>query len=186
MIHNFLEWLGSTEWSVRMLESFWVWPLVESTHTLSIAFFVGMAMMMDLRLMGLRFRKVRTSDFTGRSLRLTRIGFAVTAITGVLIFYSNPVRYYHNIFFRFKMLLLVVAGLNIWLFHGRIHKKVAEWNLDASPPTSAKLAGAVSFVAWALIVISGRLIAYNWFDCDLQPQPDFVNWVADCAALGGE
>jgi len=167
VIESFLVWLGETEWSIRMLESFWVWPLLESTHTLSIAFFVGLAMMMDLRLMGLRFGGVRASDFTGRMLRLTQIGFAITAVTGILVFYSNPVRYWLNIFFRFKLILLVVAGLNIWFFHGRIHKKVAEWDLDLSPPRAAKMAGAVSFLAWSVIVISGRLIAYNWFDCDI-------------------
>ena len=167
MIDSFLTWLGNTGWSVRLLESFWVWPLLESTHTLSIAFFVGLAMIMDLRLMGLSFGNIRVSDFTGRSLQLVRIGFAITAITGIVIFYSNPVRYWYNIFFRMKLLLLVLAGLNIWFFHGRIHKKVAEWDLDMPPPVSARWAGAVSFASWSLIVIAGRLIAYNWFDCDI-------------------
>jgi hypothetical protein len=128
---------------------------------------VGLAMMMDLRLMGLRFPMIRVTDFTGRSLQLVRIGFAVTAITGVIIFYSNPLRYWHNIFFRLKLLILVVAGLNIWFFHGRIHKKVAEWDLGVTPPAAARWAGAVSFLSWSVIVIAGRLIAYNWFDCDI-------------------
>jgi hypothetical protein len=101
-------------------------------------------------------------------------------VTGLLVFYSNPVRYYHNMFFRFKVLLLIVAGLNVWLFHSRIHKKVGEWDLDASPPRAAKVAGAVSIAAWTLVVICGRLIAYNWFDCDIQPQPAFVNWASGC------
>jgi len=26
----------------------------------------------------------------------------------------------------------------------------------------------------------GRMIAYNWFDCDHQPQPEWVNWLAGC------
>ena len=47
-------------------------------------------------------------------------------------------------------------------------------------PREARVAGAVSLVAWALIVIAGRMIAYNWFDCDIQPQPDIVNWAAGC------
>src|SRR5687768_11899722 len=123
-MRNFLEWLGSTPWSVRLLESFWVWPLLESAHVLSIALFVGTAMMMDLRLMGVSFGSVRASDFTSRLLPWTRAGFVVMVVTGLLVFYSNPVRYYHNIFFRFKVLLMVVAGLNVWLFHSRIHKKV--------------------------------------------------------------
>jgi hypothetical protein len=179
-MRDFLEWLGRTPWSVQLLESFWVWPLLESTHVLSITLFVGTAMMMDLRLMGVRFGGVRASDFTSRLLPWTRAGFVVMVVTGLLVFYSNPVRYYQNIFFRFKILLMVVAGLNVWLFHSRIHKNVAEWDLEPSPPRAAKVAGAVSILAWTLIVISGRLIANNWFDCDIQPQPAFVNWASGC------
>jgi hypothetical protein len=167
LIESFLGWIGNTGWSIRMLESFWVWPLLEATHTLSIAFFVGTATMMDLRLMGISFSKVRASDFTGRMLQLTRYGFTVTAVTGVLVFYSNPLRYWHNIFFRFKLILLVLAGINIWYFHSKIHKKVQEWDMDITPPRAARMAGAMSIFAWMFIVISGRLIAYNWFDCDI-------------------
>ena len=180
-MRDFFVWLEGTPWSARLLESLWVWPLLESAHVLSITVFVGTAVMMDLRLVGVSFGGVRASDFTGRLLPWTRWGFAVMVVTGLLVFYSNPVRYYHNMFFRFKMLLMVIAGLNVWVFHSRIHKKVAEWDLEPSPPRAARLAGAVSIVAWMLIVISGRLIAYNWFDCDIQPQPAFVNWASGCA-----
>jgi hypothetical protein len=31
-----------------------------------------------------------------------------------------------------------------------------------------------------VIVVAGRMIAYNWFDCDKQPQSRFVNVVAGC------
>ena len=33
---------------------------------------------------------------------------------------------------------------------------------------------------WTGVVFSGRLIAYNWFDCDIQPQPTWVNSMAQC------
>ena len=109
--------------------------------------------------------------------------FAVMVATGLLLFYSNPVSYYHNVFFRIKVLLLAVAGLNVWLFHGRIHRRVAEWDHDVRPPRAARLAGAVSLAVWAAVIVSGRLIAYNWFDCDIQPQPALINWAAGCAAV---
>jgi hypothetical protein len=180
VLRDFLVWLGETPWSVRLLESYYVWPLIESTHVLTIALFVGTAAMMDLRLLGVSFGGVPASEFTSRMLPWTRGAFAVMVLTGLLIFYSAPVRYYHNVFFRAKMILLVISGLNIWLFHGRIHKRVAEWDVDAVPPRSARIAGAVSLTVWALIVVFGRMIAYNWFDCDLQPQPGWVNWAAAC------
>ena len=179
-MHSFFEWLGTTPWSVRLLESLWVWPLLESAHVLGIGLFVGTTMMMDLRLMGVTFGGVRASDFTGRILPWTRVSFVVMVLTGVLVFYSNPVRYYHNIFFRFKVLLLLLAGLNVWFFHSRIHKRIADWDLDAAPPRAARIAGAISIIAWTLVVVSGRLIAYNWFDCDIQPQPELVNWASGC------
>ncbi|HSH74568.1 MAG TPA: hypothetical protein VLA09_02600, partial [Longimicrobiales bacterium] len=96
-----------------------------------------------------------------------------------------PVRYYYNVFFRLKMLVLVLAGLNVWLFHSRIHRRIDEWDALDRPPRAARIAGAVSIVAWTVVVMSGRMIAYNWFDCDLQPQPGWVNWAAGCV-IGAE
>ena len=162
------------------MESLYVWPLLESTHVLSLGLFVGTAVMNDLRLLGWTMREVPVSEVTGRLLPWTRIGFAVMLTTGLLLFYSSPVRYYHNIFFRFKMLLLIVAGLNAFVFHRGIHRRVAEWDNDTKLPRAARVAGAVSLIAWALIVVSGRLIAYNWFDCDIQPQSNLINWAAGC------
>jgi Family of unknown function (DUF6644) len=180
MISGFLEWLGQTPWSVKLLESIWAWPLLESAHVLGITLFVGTTMMMDLRLMGVTFGGIRASDFTSRMLPWTRAGFAAMLTTGLLVFYSNPVHYYHNIFFRFKIILLVLAGLNVWLFHSKIHRQVADWDLQDKPPRAARIAGGVSIVAWMLVVMCGRFIAYNWFDCDIQPQPAFVNWASGC------
>lgn len=184
MTHRFLEWMGSTPWSVALLESLYAWSLIESAHTLMIALFVGTAIMLDLRLMGVTFGGIPTSEFTERLLPWTRAGFALMVVTGLLLFYSAPTRYYYNIFFRFKVLLIVLAGLNIFLFHSRIYRRMKEWDTHPIPPGAARAAGAVSIVAWSMIVVSGRMIAYNWFDCAIQPQPAWVNTLAGCAVDG--
>jgi hypothetical protein len=186
VIVPFLEWVGSTKWSVMLLESYYVWPLLESTHVLTLALFVGTAVMMDLRLVGIAFPGVPVSAFTGRLLPWTRFGFTVMVVTGLLLFYSSPLRYYHNLFFRVKVLLLIVAGLNVWLFHSRIHLRIAEWDHDSRPPRAARMAGLVSLIAWTGVVFSGRLVAYNWFDCDIQPQPAWVNTLAGCTVESDE
>jgi hypothetical protein len=139
---------------------------------------------MDLRLLGWAFRGVPASDFTERILPWTRLGFVILLITGLLLFYASPVRYYYNFFFRVKMVLLVLAGLNVWLFHSRIHRRISEWDLNPTPPAAARMAAAVSIFAWAAVVVTGRLIAYNWFDCNIQPQPAFINWAAGCVLPG--
>ena len=142
--------------------------------------FVGTAVMTDLRLLGVTCKSVPVSEFTSRMLPWTRGAFAVMVITGLLIFYSNPARYYYNIFLRIKLVLLVISGLNIWWFHIRTHMRVMEWDTDPIPPRAVRIAGGVSIFTSAFIVVSGRMIAYNWFDCDIQPQSDFINWVSGC------
>ncbi len=180
MILSVLEWLGSTSWSIALLESYYVWPLLESTHVLTLAFFVGSAVMMDLRLVGVAFPGVPASAFTERLLPWTRVGFALMVLTGLLLFYSSPLRYYYNLFFRIKCVLLIIAGLNVWLFHSRIYHSIAEWDDDRRPPRAARIAGMVSLIMWTGVVFSGRLVAYNWFECDIQPQPAVVNFLAGC------
>ena len=157
-----------------------MYPLVESAHVLTLCLFVGMTVLLDLRLLGLALRKVRVSEISDRLFPWMMAGFVAMVITGVALFYAIPIRSYQNIFFRLKMITLVVAGLNAWMFHNTVHRQVATWDLDRVPPKRARFAGAASLVLWAVIVVSGRMIAYNWFDCDKQPQPAFVNWAAGC------
>ncbi|MBI2795656.1 MAG: hypothetical protein HYX65_03000 [Gemmatimonadetes bacterium] len=175
-----LEWLAHTPWSVALHESQYVWPFTESIHVLTLTLFVGSAVMLDLRLLGLALRDVPVSELTGRLLPWTRAGFAVMVATGVMLFYATPVTYYQSIFFRIKVVLLVVAGVNVFVFHTRTHQSVSAWDRDARPPRAARVAAIVSLVSWAGVVVSGRLIAYNWFSCDIQPQPAFINWVSSC------
>lgn len=182
-MHDFLVWVDNTPWSIALLESYWVWPLLESTHVLCLAVFVGTAIVNDLRLLGWSLKGVPVSEVTGRILPWTRGSFVVMVVTGVALFYSDPVYYYHNMFFRFKMVLLVFAGLNAFLFHRRIHQSVKDWDHLDVLPKAARRAGLLSLIAWGLIVVSGRFVAYNWFACDLQPQPAFVNWVSGCSLV---
>ncbi len=181
MLLSVLETIASTPWSIGLRESLYAWSLLESTHVLALTLFVGTAFVNDLRLIGWSLRRVPVSEVTGRLLPLTRIGFAVMALTGLLLVYADPLRYYDNVFFRLKVLLLIAAGANVFWFHRGIHRRVAEWELDPDLPRQARVAGAVSLVVWSLIVVSGRLIAYSWFDCDIQPQPAFINWFAGCS-----
>jgi hypothetical protein len=175
-----LEWLASTRWSIDLHESLYMYPLVESTHVLSLTLFVGLTTMMDLRLLGLTLRHIPVSQVTARLLPWIRIGFGMMMVTGLLLFYAIPVRNYQNIFFRVKMVMLVLAGLNVWYFHTRTERTVEAWDLAARTPKAARLAAVASLALWAGIVVTGRMIAYNWFDCDIQPQPAIINWAAGC------
>ena len=176
----FFEQLGETPWSVALHESEIAYSLIESLHVWSMCLFFGMTIIFDLRLLGLIMRSVPVSEVIRRLQPWTILGFVVMAITGTLLFYAIPLRSSQNIFFRTKMLLMLLAGLNIFIFHSRVFPGVAKWDAAPVPPRPARLAGAFSLALWVCIVVSGRMIAYNWFDCDRQPQTDLINFLTSC------
>ena len=57
----FFEWLENTGGSVAIRESILFYPLVETTHVLTLCLFLGMTATWDLRLVGLTFRKIPVS-----------------------------------------------------------------------------------------------------------------------------
>jgi hypothetical protein len=175
----FCQWLASTRGSIALHESFYLYPLVESAHVLTLCLFVGMSVVWDLRLLGMMLPRVSMTEMSERIRPLMFVGFIAMVITGVLLFYAIPVRFYQNIFFRLKIVMIVVAGLNAWVFHAAVFQTVGDWGAGTVAPRSARVAGAASLILWAGIVIAGRMIAYNWFDCDI-PQRPFVVWAAGC------
>ena len=179
LFYHFCDWLSNTTWSMELHGSTYMYPLIESVHVLCLCLFLGMAVMLDLRLLGVTMRNTPTSEVVGQLEKWTKLGFVVMVISGLLLFYAIPVRTYQSVFFRTKMIFLVLAGLNVWVFHSGVYRSVAEWDRDPVPPRKARRAAIVSLVLWASIAVAGRMIAYNWFDCD-RPQSSFVIWAAGC------
>jgi hypothetical protein len=104
--------------------------------------------------------------------------------SGALLFYAAPLLRYQNIFFRLKMATLALALVNAWVFHRTVYYGVAEWDLDPVPPRRARVAGGLSLVFWAMMIMAGRMMPYQlyWFDCDRQPRPTIVTLLAGCSS----
>ena len=161
---GFCQWLEKTPGSIALHESLWVYPLVESVHVLTLCLFVGLAAMLDLRLLGITMRGTRVSEVVSQLLPWMTAGFGIMVLSGAALFYAIPVKTYLNIFFRLKVLMLVLAGLNAWVFHRSVYRRVAEWDVGAAIPKAAKVTAGLSLALWVGIVFAGRMIAYNWFD----------------------
>ena len=136
----FCQWLASTSGSIALHESLFMYPLVESVHVLTLCLFVGMSTYLDLRLLGFTLRRVPITDITNRLFPWMFAGFAVMVVTGVLLFYAIPVRSYQSIWFRMKVVLLICAGLNAWIFHATIYQERARLGRVAGGP-AARAAG---------------------------------------------
>ena len=109
------------------------------------------------------------------------IGFIIVVLSGLGLFFADPIKNYHNIFFRVKMILIVLAMINLVVFHHRAERSQAVWGNDPKPPKSVRISAAISLVTWILVIACGRYIAYNWFECG-KPQPAFINAAQECAA----
>src|SRR5438552_2018057 len=155
LVHNLMQWMADTEWSVGLHESRYAYTIIESVHVWSLCLFVGFAVLLDLRLLGVTLRRVPVSQMTTRILPWTKISFVVMVISGVLLYYAIPLRTYHNVFFRAKAVFLLLAALNAWAFHnGPVYRRLAEWDAAPATPRGAKIAGVVSLVLWATIIFS--------------------------------
>ena len=161
---GFCQWLERTPGSIALHESIWGYPIIESVHVLTLCLFLGLAVMLDLRLLGVTMFRTPASEVVGRLLPWTIAGFGIMVMTGALLFYAVPVKTYLNIFFRVKVLFLLLAGVNAAVFQLTISRSMSEWDLHAVPPRRARLAAGLSLILWTGIVVAGRMIAYNWFD----------------------
>jgi hypothetical protein len=158
---RFLQWLNDTAFSTTMRDSTWAEPVVETIHVLTLTLFLGFTVLLDLRLLGVAMRRRRASEVVGELNPWLMGGFLVMILTGVLLFCGDPVAFYNSIFFKIKMLMLLLAGLNVWLFNATVGRKMAEWDSDSRTPGRAKTAAVVSLVLWVAIIAAGRAIAYS-------------------------
>jgi hypothetical protein len=158
---HFFERLESTSVGTAIRESIWLFPTIETVHVLSIVLVVGSIMIVDLRLLNIASRRRGVSELMKEVLPWTWIAFGCAALSGGLLFTSSAVKYAHNGPFRFKMLLLLLAGINMAVFHLGTARKIHLWDRESMIPTGARIAGGVSLAIWITVVTLGRWIGFT-------------------------
>jgi multisubunit Na+/H+ antiporter MnhF subunit len=143
---------------------------------------LGSLIVIDLRMLGVAFAGVPATTVSNRLFKPMMVGFVIMFITGITLFYGIPVRTTQSIWFRIKMVLLVIAFINALTFHRYMQKSVNTWDTAPTPPARARMAAAVSLSVWAAIVVCGRFIAYDWFDCNQTGNSALMNTLAGCTA----
>ena len=159
-----LEWcqrLQATWLSTALRESELMWAYLEGTHLIGVSLMIGPAMMWDLRLIGVLWRRDPVSKIKAKFLRASVMGAALMVSTGLLLFISEPVKCYDSVYFRIKLVMLTLAALNVFVFHTTIDRKLPEWDTLLPPPPRARWAGILSLVFWSGVIFAGRYTAYN-------------------------
>lgn len=160
LLSAFCQWLENTALGTSVRESIWEFPVIETVHLVGIILLVGSSSILDLRLMGLAFKEERVSILTHRIVPWSWTGLVVEVVTGFLLFASQATRMSQNRAFQLKMMLLLLAGVNVLVFHSLACRSVGTWEEDVIPPISARLAGSLSLLLWFAIVSAGIWTPY--------------------------
>jgi hypothetical protein len=140
-------------------ESWW-FPVLESIHVLTATFVVGSILMVDLRLLGLAARRHAVSRIIREVVPWTLGACAISVVAGFGLFITRASHYAGNPAFLVKMVLLVLAGFNMAVFHLATTRNIARW--DTAAPTSrlSRLAGVSSLLLWIGVMLAGRWIGH--------------------------
>ncbi len=175
-IDAFLKLIEASRFATTIRDSIWMFPIIESIHVISFTLVVGTIAVIDLRLLGLASTQRSFQRMASDILKWTWAAFALTVATGLTMFSTNAQIYYHNPFFRTKMLLLVLAGVNMLAFEITAGRTVHRWDKARSAPPAGKTVAVLSLTLWIGIIFMGRIIGFTTHPGKVLPPPPGVNF----------
>lgn len=136
----------------------WLYPLASVLHVLGLAFLLGSIAVFDLRVLGFG-RGLSLEGCAALLLPIARGAFLLQLASGFLMFAADADHVYDNPYFLLKLALILVALLNILLFHRRLRRD-RFFGQGADAPGWARTGAAVSLLTWVGVAVAGRMIAY--------------------------
>jgi hypothetical protein len=132
-------------------ESAWAYPILEIIHIVGIALLLGNLILFEVRVLGAG-KAIDLNALARLALPLSVLGFMLAAMSGLTMFATQALELLNNSAFKWKMLLLAIAGGNAAWFHARGSLKQHD--------TIARVQVIVSGIIWIAVLSCGRLIAY--------------------------
>jgi hypothetical protein len=180
-----LEAIQTSGIALGIRDSLYWFPTLEAVHVIALSIVFGTIMIVDLRVLGVASTKRIFRRVSGDALKWTWLAFAVAVITGALMFTSNAIVYFDNTAFRIKMVLIVLAGLNMLAFHVTEGDSDA-WHRHAPAPAFAKFCAIASLVLWIGVIGAGRTIGFTIRGAAAKEAPpppdiDFDNFLASAS-----
>jgi hypothetical protein len=127
--------------------------VVRLTHVLSMGLFFGGIALFDFRLLGIK-TKGQLNLFTEEIRPWLYATFAVTFVTGVMLFLYDPVHVGSHAYFAPKLILMFLGLANAVVFHRTPYAPMLD--VQQRLPI-AKFAGAISLILWFGVVVFASL-----------------------------
>lgn len=157
--HEF--WLNlEYTWLAEQIGATWLFPLFNSLHVVSITLMLGALLMLDLRLTGVAARVYPYRALSRDFLPWIWLAFSVAVVTGAGLFITRASAHVLNPAFQWKMLLMLLAGLNMLVFHHRSARLGKGWDNVRAIPLSIRLTGVASLLLWAGVMLGGRWMGH--------------------------
>jgi hypothetical protein len=140
----------------RVLSLPWAWPSLETLHFIGLSLLIGVILLIDLRMLGIM--KNVAFPALHRLLPWAFLGFGTNLVSGMLFFVAAPEQYAHNVAFVWKLILMMLAGVNALYF------TVCDeaWLLQPGdePPLSAKAVAVSAIVLWVGVLYFGSMLPF--------------------------
>jgi hypothetical protein len=178
----FLKSLEDSGVANSLRSSLYYFPFLESVHVMALGVVFGTILVVDLRALGIASTQRPFTRMSTELLRLTWGAFAISAITGSLMFVTNARVYAHNTSFQVKMVLLALAGINMAVFHLTAGRTVGTLDRAPAAPKVGRITAGVSLGLWLGIILAGRVIGFTTTGAQAKEAPvstvnfdDFLN-----------
>jgi len=116
----------------------------------------GVIVVVDLRILGV----MKSVDYAAfhRLLPWGVLGFAINLTSGMLFFITQPEQYIENIALQWKVVLIVLGGINVLYFTIFDHAWALQSGEDA--PLSGKVVAVLTIAVWVGVIYLGRMMPF--------------------------
>jgi uncharacterized membrane protein len=134
----------------------WVWPTCETLHFIGLSLLFGVAALIDLRMLGM-FTSIPFSALH-RLMPWGIMGFGLNVITGMIFFIGAPGQYTTNPAFHWKMIMILLAGVNVVYF--TLFDEPWDLGPGEDAPALAKAVAVTALILVVGVLWCGRMLPF--------------------------
>jgi hypothetical protein len=164
LLHNhwindtLIPWIFTTPLHEFMEDTPWAFPTGETLHFMGLTLLIGSVLVFDLRGIGM-LRQIPLAAAHKLTL-LAIIGFGINLASGTCFVFTEPGNYFSNLTFWWKMLFVLLAGLNAVAYEVFVWWPIRTGKM-AEDSSLNKTLSALSLVFWMLVLIFGRFLPFT-------------------------